>query len=70
MFFGMVSFAVDDLCRSLAGDGVMEFILYHGVELFCGRRIAIVVDAALGKNIRHLLPDTAFAGADRADALQ
>jgi len=66
----MVGLVVHDFCRRLAGDGIVELVLHHGIEIFRHRRIAVIVDTALCKNIRHLLPDPALAGTDGSDTLQ
>lgn len=65
-----IRIGIDDFRRRLPGDGIVKAILYHGVKVMCGRRITVVVQTALGKNIGNLLPDAAFTGADEADALQ
>ena len=66
----MVSAGVDYLGGGLAGYGVVEAVLHHGVEVAGGRRVAVVVGAALGIDVRYLLPDAPLARSDRADALE
>lgn len=70
MLLLMVSARIDDLCCSLPADGVVEFVLYHGVEVLGGRRIPVIVDTAFGKDVGNLLPDAAFTSPDRTDAFQ
>ena len=70
MVFGAVGTVIDDFGGGLPRDGVVEFILNHGVEVMGNGSVFIVVDAALCEDIRYLLPDAAFAGTDRADALK
>ena len=48
----------------LAGYGVVEAVLHHGVEVASGRRVAVVVGAALGVDVRYLLPDAPLACTD------
>jgi hypothetical protein len=61
---------VDDFGGGLPGDGVVKFVLYHRVKFAGSGRAAVVVNAALGKDISDLLPDAALAGSNGADALQ
>jgi len=70
VIFGAVGTVIDDFGGGLPRDGIVEFILNHGVEVMGNGGVFIIVDAALREDIRHLLPDAAFAGADRADALK
>ena len=44
--------------------GVMELVLNHCIEFFCRGCLRIIVSAAFGIDIGHLLPDTTLAGAD------
>ena len=48
----------------------MELVLHHGIEVLGHRGVTVIVDAALGKDVRHLLPDAALTGTDGADTLQ
>lgn len=59
--------STDDFRRSLAGNGIVELILYHGIELAGYRGVPVIVQTALSKNIGNLLPDTAFTGPDGAN---
>ena len=61
---------IDDLGRGLAGDGIVEFILHHGVKCVGDGGVLVVVDAAFGKDVGDLLPDAPFAGTDGAHPLQ
>ena len=70
MIFGAVGTVIDDFGGGLPRDGVVEFILNHGVEVMGNGSVFIIVDAALCEDIRYLLPDAAFAGTDRADTLK
>jgi len=48
----------------------MEFVLDHGIEILGGLRISIVIGAAFRIDVRDLLPDAAFAGADGTHAFE
>ena len=52
------------------GDGIMELIFYRCKKLFCNGAVHITVGAALRINVRDLLIEAAFTGADVTDALQ
>ena len=64
MVFAAVCLAVDDFCGSLSGDGVMEFVLHHRIEVMGNGGIFVIVDAAFPENVGDLQPDAAFACTD------
>lgn len=61
---------IDDFRSGLAGNGIVELVLHHGIKLTGYRGIPVILQTAFGKNICNLLPDTAFTGPDGADPLQ
>ena len=70
MFLGVVRAFHDEFRRSVSRYGVVELVLHHGVEFPRYRGVRIVIDGAFGENVRDLLPDAAFIGADGTDTLQ
>ena len=42
----------------------MKAVLYHGIEIVCGRRVLVLVNTALCIYIGNLLPNTPFTGTD------
>ena len=60
----------NDFRRRLPGDGVMELVLDHRVEIPRHGGMPVVVDGAFGEDVRDLLPNPALARPDRPDALQ
>ena len=61
----MVCLRVDNLSGRLPCDGIMEAILYHRIEIFCCRRVLVIVGATLCIDVRNLLPNATFACTDR-----
>ena len=61
---------INNFRTGLPGNGIMKFILHHGVKVTCNLRILVVVDTAFLKNIGDLLPDAPLGGADGTNALQ
>lgn len=61
---------MNNLGGRLPCNGIVEAVLHHGIKVFRRRRIAVIVDAALGIDISNLLPDPAFARPDRAHPLE
>ena len=51
---------------SLPCDGVVEAVLNHRIEIPCRWGVPVIVYAALGVDVRNLLPNTAFACSDGA----
>jgi hypothetical protein len=70
VLFGVVGMGVDNLCGRFAGDGVVEAVLYHSIELLGCGRLSVVIDAAFGIYVGYLLPDATFAGTDGAYSLE
>ena len=66
----MICTGIDDLSCGFSGNSKMKFILNGSVEFLSNIRIFIVINAALGKNICNLLPDTPLAGPDGANPFQ
>ena len=66
----MVSLIVYNFNISLTGNGIVEFVLYGGIKMICSIGISIIINAALRKNVRYLLPYSALAGTDGANSFQ
>ena len=60
----------NQLRGSLAGDGIMQLVLYEGIEGLCRLTIFVVIIAALLEDIGYFLIGAALAGANFPDALQ
>ena len=60
----MISLSVDDFCCRLPGNGIVKTVLYHGIEIVCGRRVLVIVNTALCIDVGNLLPNTPFTGSD------
>ena len=61
---------MDNLGRGLAGNRIVELVLHHGIEFLGDGRVLVIVKAAFGENIGHLLPDTPLAGPNGADTVE
>ena len=66
----MVCSSMYDFSGGVAGDGVMETVLYHRIKFLCCRSQTVVVYTTLGIDIGYLLPDTTLAGANRTNPLK
>ena len=70
MFFRVVCLGIDNLRCRLSRDGIVEAVLYHGIEIPCGRGVFVIVRTAFGIDVGYLLPDASFAGTDGTHTLQ
>ena len=63
MFLSMIGSCHNDLCRCVAMDGIVHFILNCGKEILCGLAIEGVVHSS-GVNIRNFLIEAPLAGSN------
>ena len=61
---------MNDLCRGLTTNGIVELVLNHSVEIARNFGILIVVNQTFSKYVGNLLPDATLARTDRLHALQ
>ena len=66
----MVGRIMHDFRRRFMRNGIVKAILHHCIELLGSWGIAVIVDTAFCIDVRHLLPNAALAGANRAHTLQ
>ena len=67
-FFG-IGTLIDQLCRRMAMHGIMHLVLHLCKELFCGQRIAVIIQRS-GVNVSEFLVEVALRNANFPDTLQ
>ena len=70
MLLFVIGVVKNDLRGSFAGDGIVEHILHHCVEILGDGIVLIVVNAAFSEDVSDLLPNPALTGTNGTDTLQ
>ena len=60
---------IDQFCRRMAMHGIVHLVLYLRKELFCGQRIAVIIQRS-SVNVSEFLIEVALRNANLPDALQ
>ena len=60
---------MNDLCRGLATNGIVELVLNHSVEIARNFGILIVGNRTFRKDVGNLLPDATITRTDRLHSL-